>query len=125
MTPETKSKFLAMQTAAAAFSITLVVRWGYRSIDDQAELIREQLACSSSSIDQLLTWIAAPGHSEHHTGRALDFECIPADMAFEDTGAFGWLNQNAKAFGFQMSYPPLNPYGIIPEPWHWCYHPEA
>jgi len=80
-----------MQTAAAKDGISLMVRWAFRSTDDQVHLIREQVSISRNSIEDLLSWIAAPGHSEHHTGQALDFECIPADAQFEETPAFAWL----------------------------------
>ena len=119
MTPATRSQFLALQAAAAAAGITLLVRWAFRSVDDQAQIIRDQLSCGGGSIERLLTWMAAPGYSEHHTGRALDFECIPAEMAFEDTPAFEWLCRNAARYGFKLSYPRDNPYGVMYEPWHW------
>lgn len=124
MTPATRSLWLALHAAAAAAGITLLVRWAFRGIDDQAQLIRDQLSCGGGSIEQLLTWIAAPGYSEHHTGRALDFECVPAEMEFENTRAFDWLCQNASGFGFELSYPHDNAYGLIYEPWHWCCHPK-
>lgn len=121
MTPTTRSQWLALQRAAASSGVVLLVKWGFRSIDEQAQLIRDQLSCGGE-IDQLLTWIAAPGFSEHHTGRALDFDCVPAEKEFEKTRAFDWLCLNAREFGFVLSYPKDNAYGIIFEPWHWCCH---
>ena len=123
MTPDTRDCFLAMQAAAAGDGVNLFVLWSYRSADDQAQLIRQQLSYGKT-IDGLLTWIAAPGYSEHHTGRALDFETMPADMEFEDTREFDWLCKNAGKFQFRLSYPRNNIYGIIYEPWHWCCHGE-
>ena len=126
MSPTTHRQFLSMQTAAAKDGISLMVRWAFRSTDDQVHLIREQVSISRNSIEDLLSWIAAPGHSEHHTGQALDFECIPADAPFEETPAFAWLNQNAERYGFRLSYPRNNAYGIIYEPWHWyCYSEDV
>ena len=122
MTPATRSQWLALQAAAAASGIALAVRGAFRGVDDQARLIRDKLSCAGGSIEQLLTWIAAPGYSEHHTGRALDFECVPAEMEFENTRAFDWLCRNAREFGFELSYPQDNAYGLICEPWHWCCH---
>ena len=43
--------------------------------------------------------IAAPGYSEHHTGRAVDLTtpaCDPLAEEFENTQAFDWLHLNAK-----------------------------
>lgn len=123
MTPGTMKQFLAMQDAASAEGVNLFVRWGFRSVDDQAQLLRKQLSYGKE-IDWLLTWIAAPGYSEHHTGRALDFETIPAEMDFEDTREFTWLCENAEKFQFRLSYPRNNGHGIIYEPWHWYFFGE-
>jgi D-alanyl-D-alanine carboxypeptidase len=119
MTPETRDRFLEMQATAAEDGVQLLVRWAYRSVDDQAQIIRELLELHS--FGKLATWVAPPGYSEHHTGRALDFECIPANAEFQDTAAFRWLCENAWRFDFRMSYPKENEFGIMYEPWHWCY----
>lgn len=116
MTPATRSQWLALQAAAAADGITILVRAAFRSVDAQARLIREELSFGGD-IDQLLTGIAAPGYSQHHTGRALDIERTGVD--FENTPAFEWLCRNAAPYGFELSYPRGNPYGIMYEPWHW------
>lgn len=125
MTPLTKTLWTALYAAASTDGITLIVRYAYRSVDDQAQLIREQLSASNrSSIDELMTWMAAPGYSEHHTGCALDFESSPVGQAFETTAAFDWLCMNAQRHGFALSYPQGNAQGIIFEPWHWCCIPR-
>jgi zinc D-Ala-D-Ala carboxypeptidase len=121
MTPETRSQWFALQAAAGADGIILWIRWAFRSVDDQAQLIRDELSRGDKSIEQVMTRIAAPGYSEHHTGRALDLDCRPAERAFEESKAFEWLCQHAGRFGFALSYPRDNRYGLIFEPWHWCY----
>ena len=118
MTHVTRSQWLAMQAAAASAGTTLLVRFGFRTADDQAYLIREQLH-HGFSVDEVLTRITAPGYSEHHTGRALDIECAPSTGEFDKTPAFDWLCRNAGTWGFELSYPRDNPYGLIFEPWHW------
>ena len=68
---------------------------------------------------------AAPGYSEHHTGRAVDLTTPgtpPLLEAFERTAAFAWLERHAARFGFVMTYPRNNPLGVIYEPWHWTFH---
>ena len=67
--------------------------------------------------------LARPGYSQHHTGRALDLHPASAllEEDFETTDAFRWLTQYAHLYGFELSYPRENPYGIIYEPWHWFY----
>lgn len=118
MTHVTRSRWLAMQASAAAAGITLLVRWGFRSLGEQAFLIRQELR-DGCSMHEVLTRIAAPGYSEHHTGRALDIECAARVEEFERTDAFDWLCRNAEQFGFELSYPRDNPYGLVFEPWHW------
>ena len=66
MTPRTRSQWRAMHTTAANDGVGLQIRWAFRSADQQAKLIRDQLAWGGK-LDYLLTWIAAPGYSEHHT----------------------------------------------------------
>jgi D-alanyl-D-alanine carboxypeptidase len=66
---------------------------------------------------------AYPGHSEHHTGRAIDLgapSVAPLEEEFENTPEFAWLRARAGSFGFQMTYPRSNVHGIVYEPWHWC-----
>ena len=77
------------------------------------------------ALDAILTEIAPPGYSEHHSGRAIDIASAgspPMTQDFEQTPAFAWLSANAGRFGFVMSFPRGNPYGYVFEPWHWCYH---
>jgi D-alanyl-D-alanine carboxypeptidase len=94
------------------------VRDAFRGVDDQAWLIRQELL-RGEDVGQVLSAIAAPGYSQHHTGQALDIERIPAGADFETTAAFEWLCRNAAEYGFELSYPRDNPYGIMYEPWHW------
>ena len=118
MTHVTRSRWLAMQASATAAGITLQVRCGFRTVDEQAHLIRQQLR-NGCSMHEVLMRIAAPGYSEHHTGRALDINCESRFDEFENTAAFDWLCRNAERFGFELSYPRDNPYGLVFEPWHW------
>jgi D-alanyl-D-alanine carboxypeptidase len=65
---------------------------------------------------------ALPGYSEHHTGRAIDIttpDFKPLTEEFEHSSAFKWLTQRANEFGFTMTYPRNNEFGIAYEPWHW------
>ena len=73
-------------------------------------------------ITDILEVNTAPGYSEHHTGRAVDIATPgsrPLTEDFESTDAFRWLQAEATGFGFAMTYPRDNPWGIIYEPWHW------
>lgn len=113
----------SMQGAALRDGIVLEAISGYRSHDYQLGIFERKLA-RGQSLEQILTVNAAPGYSEHHSGRALDIGTPgepPAEESFESTAAFAWLRDNAAGWGFVMSYPRDNPHGIVYEPWHWCH----
>src|SRR5579875_1789940 len=105
--------------------IDLQVVSAFRSIEYQLGILERKLA-RGQTIDEILRVSAAPGYSEHHSGRAVDlttpgFAALEED--FERSPAFAWLMRNASPFGFALSYPRGNPHGIAYEPWHWCWHP--
>ena len=113
----------SMQGAARHEGVVLEAISGYRSHDYQLGIFERKLA-RGLSVEDILTVNAAPGYSEHHSGRALDIGTLdepPAEESFERTAAFAWLRDNAAAYGFVMSYPRDNPHGIVYEPWHWRY----
>lgn len=117
----------AMQRAAARQGVHLDVISGFRGAAYQAGIFRRKLA-KGQPLERILAVNAAPGFSEHHSGRALDIGTRgqpPAETSFEATAAFDWLCRNAARFGFRLSYPRDNPTGIQYEPWHWCWHPPA
>ncbi|MCX7557186.1 D-alanyl-D-alanine carboxypeptidase family protein [Xanthomonadaceae bacterium JHOS43] len=112
-----------LRTAAARDGVMLDAISGYRSHAYQLGIFRRKLA-RGIALDAILAVNAAPGYSEHHSGRALDIGTPgepPAEESFEATPAFAWLCARAAAFGFTMSYPRDNPHGIVHEPWHWCF----
>ncbi|MFC0677439.1 D-alanyl-D-alanine carboxypeptidase family protein [Lysobacter korlensis] len=112
-----------MREAAHREGIVLESISGYRSHDYQLGIFERKLA-RGLTVEQILTVNAAPGYSEHHSGCALDIGTPgepPAEESFEHTAAFAWLQRNAAAHGFHMSYPRDNPHGIVYEPWHWRY----
>lgn len=119
--PATARAFRAMRRAASEDGIVLDAVSGFRSVGYQVALIRRKLA-RGQSLAEALTVLAAPGYSEHHSGRALDLGtpgCPPAEEVFETTPAYAWLERHAARFGFRLSYPRGNPHGIAYEPWHW------
>ena len=116
-----------LRDAALRDDVVLDAISGYRSHDYQLGIFERKLA-RGLDVDGILTVNAAPGYSEHHSGRALDIgtpDEPPAEESFERTPAFDWLRRNAGAYGFVMSYPRDNPHGIVYEPWHWCWRGDA
>ena len=119
----TFAAWTAMKVAAASAGIELQLVSAFRSIAYQKELIERKLA-RGDSINTILAVNAAPGFSEHHTGRALDIGCpgyAHLEIEFEQSPAYVWLTSHAQAFGFHLSFPLGNSYGVQYEPWHWCY----
>ena len=93
----------------------------FRSLNYQRQIFERKLS-QGELLAQILRVNAAPGYSEHHTGCAVDLTtdgCPPLTEAFEHTAAFAWLVARAKDFGFTMTYPRGNKFGLIYEPWHW------
>ncbi len=122
LTPDTAARWQQMVEAASSDGVRLLMVSGFRSFDYQAQLIRNKLE-AGQSIDEVLEVNAAPGFSQHHTGGAVDIATPgsrPLTEEFEESDAFAWLGINAGDFGFSMTYPRGNPFGIIYEPWHWA-----
>ena len=113
----------AMKMAATEQGISLFLISAFRGLQYQHDLIARKLA-QGQTLEQVLRVNAAPGFSEHHTGRAIDVGTLGCDALleeFENTDAFQWLVNNSDDFGYAMSYPRNNALGIDYEPWHWCY----
>ena len=121
LTPLAAERWHAVVAAAAADGIHLLIVSGFRSVDYQAALIRKKIE-AGQRLAEILAVNAAPGFSEHHTGCAVDIATPgsrPLTEEFESTEAFRWLATEAGRFGFSMTYPRDNAWGIAYEPWHW------
>jgi zinc D-Ala-D-Ala carboxypeptidase len=70
---------------------------------------------------------AAPGHSQHQLGTAVDFTNAAAGyqvwMPFAQTSAYWWLEHRAWEYGFVLAYPrgKEEQTGYRWEPWHYRY----
>jgi zinc D-Ala-D-Ala carboxypeptidase len=121
LAPRAAVQWREMKSAAAKDNIELRLISGFRSVDRQRELIQKKLS-EGIQLPAILTVLAAPGFSQHHTGLALDLGTPnhpPLSEDFETTEAFRWLATHAQNFGFVMPYHRDNPHGFIYEPWHW------
>ena len=124
LAPRAASAWARMRDAARADGVVLEVVSAFRSADYQLGILRRKIE-RGLAIDEILRVSAAPGYSEHHSGRALDLTTPGhADLEedFESSAAFAWLAREAVQHGFTMSYPRGNSHGIAYEPWHWCWH---
>lgn len=121
--PEAAAAWRGLKAAAMEDGISVSIVSAFRSIERQLEIIRGKLS-HGHKLEEVLTVLAPPGYSEHHTGRAVDLGtegAQPLDLAFAETPAFHWLTRRAQEFQFHLSYPRGNPNGYQFEPWHWCY----
>jgi D-alanyl-D-alanine carboxypeptidase len=123
LSPGAAQAWIRMRDAASRSGIAIVVLSGFRGVERQKALIEAKLS-TGQAIDEILKTVAAPGYSEHHTGRAVDI-AVPEQPtlteAFAETAAYQWLVSNGPTYGFSLSYPKGNPHGMSFEPWHWLF----
>ena len=128
-----------MSKAAENDGIHLVVHSAYRSIEKQQSLytrkVNQYLSRGYSNDDAaaaVLSIVAYPGQSEHHTGLCLDITSNewlavhgsdPLISGFADSESGKWLKENARNYGFILRYPlgKEDITGYTFEPWHFRY----
>jgi zinc D-Ala-D-Ala carboxypeptidase len=109
---------------AAADEEKLVVASAYRSYEEQRRSYRSLVGVLGAPARQLS---AAPGHSQHQLGTAVDFTNAAAGyklgIPFARTSAYRWLEQHAWEYGFVLAYPrgEEEQTGYRWEPWHYRY----
>ncbi len=107
--------FDRMRTAAAAESIELRVVSGFRSLQTQVQIFDGKGGGLPAA-----EYSAPPGHSQHHTGLAIDINSLKP--SFRETKAFAWLRRRASSYGFMLPYGENSgDLGPKAEPWHWVY----
>ncbi len=97
---------------------------GYRSPAYQAVILFIVLFENRWNVKNTLRRITLPGCSEHGYPLRQGMDVAPEKGIenledFDQTNEYKWLLKNAKKFGFSLSYPKGNKYGVIFEPWHW------
>ena len=139
-----------MRRAAKDAGVTLNPSSCFRAIASQRALYTCASApngtgCASGrQVSEKLraTAVAPPGHSEHHTGYAIDFFPSATDIGaggcpssaacttsprFAQSRSGRWLAAHAQTFGFEQSFWGGSTQGVMIEPWHYRYvgSPEA
>ena len=111
-----------------ALSDSLFVREGYRTQEEQQQLMDEKIEVyenegkSKSEAKKLAEqWVAIPGTSEHQLGIAVDINADTTKSSSDDV--YKWLEENAHTYGFIKRYPSnkTDITGVINEPWHYRY----
>lgn len=117
-----------MFDAARAEGIYPIVREGYRTAEEQQEILDDKIQTyinqgySQSRAEKTAKeWVALPGTSEHQLGIAVDINADKSKCSNEDV--YGWLAENAYKYGFVLRYPPGKQKitGTSYEPWHYRY----
>lgn len=103
-------------------TVNLVAAWRSREVQQH---LYEQSAARYGA-DHAEQYVALPGHSEHHTGLAMDFSLYFPDGTsadFNGEGEWAWITENAHRFGLILRYPEGKAAltGIAYEPWHFRY----
>lgn len=124
--------------AAKEAGHTLFIKSGYRSINyetkqyasDLQSLISKGLS-EYEAMKQLDTTRQRVGHTEHHTGLAMDVATTEflssnndiLNVSFAQTAGYEWLVENCNEFGFILRYPEdkVSITNVEFEPWHFRY----
>ena len=130
-------QYQKMTSDAEKDGIHLFLRSGYRPVSLQKTYYESNI---SNYMKQGMTreeaeaktreYYTEPGHSEHHSGLALDIlteeyqrEVYTLDERFAKTDGYAWLTEHCTEYGFVLRYPE-NKTGITQinyEPWHYRY----
>ena len=102
----------------------------YRSPAFQVLVLSYNVRRDNFDLPATLSRVTLPGYSEHGliSNGAIDIQLakqvyVRADRvsAFAESDEYAWLIEHAASFGFTLSYPAGNSYGVPFEPWHWRY----
>ena len=113
---------------ARASGLSLFVRAGYRTQEEQQAIMDEKIQAYEAegyskriATKRAKKYVAIPGTSEHQLGLSVDInaekENTPSEQVYE------WLKENSYKYGFVKRYPSdkTDITGISNEPWHYRY----
>lgn len=119
---EAADAFDRMKRDAATQGLNLRAISGYRSVGYQRDLYNSYL--EGDSRENVDTYSARAGHSEHHTGLAVDvFGSVDGLGEFENTPEYVWVKKYGSEYGFIIRYTTRweSVTGYMDEPWHLRY----
>lgn len=117
-----------MFDAARADGIYPIVREGYRTREEQQEILDEKIqAYRNEGYSPILAessakaYVALPGTSEHELGLAVDINADKGRCTNDEV--YAWLATHAHEYGFILRYPlgGTKITGTTYEPWHYRY----
>ena len=112
--------FIEMYNAASKDGYQLIINSGYRSYQDQVDLV--DLYTRSYGQSYVDKYVAKPGFSEHQTGLAFDIGSRRSSV-FANSKEYVWMKDNAYKYGFVLRYDEryTDLTGFRKEPWHYRY----
>lgn len=116
LTDETYQACNEMIYAAAADGISLWIESGFRSYETQSYTYQSFVWDRGTELADLCS--ARPGHSEHQSGMAIDFNTTSDAFAYTPEAA--WIAAHCAEYGFIIRYPQGKEHitGYKYEPWH-------
>ena len=116
--------FAEMVASARANGVRLQPLSGFRTEEEQSYLFFQVKEARKQGSVERATVSAPPGYSEHHTGYAIDIgdatqPSANVNESFAETAAFEWLENNASAYSFELSFEGGTDAEVSYEPWHW------
>ena len=102
----------------------VIINSGYRNEEDQIAIYENYMAWYGQ--DYADAYVSNPGHSEHHTGLAVDMAAYTDEgvsLTFDKHEDFAWFSHVSHEFGFILRYPEYKKdiTKIAYEPWHFRY----
>lgn len=121
LTKDAAEAFEQMRGDAADQGLDIRAVSGYRSKELQQGLWDNQVEKQGSEAAAAKI-SAPPGHSEHHTGLAVDVgnnQNPYLNNTWAETSEYQWMKQNAEKYGYELSFPEDGSGAAGFEPWHW------
>jgi len=86
-------------------SRNVTIRSAFRDYNQQQAIHNEYISLVGRT--EASKWAAPPGHSEHHTGLAVDFGVFSDGevKTFPNTGIYSWFTDNSYKYGFIHRFP--------------------
>lgn len=119
---EAYKNFVKMVEAAKVLNLNIRAISAYRDISYQENLYSNYYKTDSK--ENVDTYSARAGHSEHHTGLCIDVDNINSNYEyFEYTDEYQWMINNSYKYGYILRYPKgkENITGYMYESWHYRY----
>ena len=114
-----------MVQAAARDGINLIPGSGYRSVEEQDTLWKNQVSKHNGDVEKAAKISAPPGYSQHQTGYAIDLwdPRYGLQRDFDQSAQFKWMQKYGQQHGFELPFKKENDQkpGAGYEPWHWLF----